>query len=211
MGAPAIAETSDQELVDRVLAGDRAAFEPLVRRHNQRMYRAARAVTRSDSDAEDALQQAWLKVYKNLSQFRGDASFSSWSTRIAVHEAIASNRKRTPIAEVVDIASDQTPDTDLGRAQLGALLESCLSHLPQGNREVMVMRDVLELDTAETADLLGLSHEAVRVRLHRARAAVAATLTDLAHEVYKFDGARCERITKFVMCNVLDEVDVRGA
>src|SRR3954471_14218911 len=139
MGTPAVVEMSDQQLVDSVLAGDRAAFEPLVRRHNQRMYRAARAVTRSDSDAEDALQQAWLKVYKNLSQFRGDASFSSWSTRIAVHEAIASNRKRTPIAEVVDIASDQTPDTDLGRAQLGALLESCLSHLPQGNREVMVM------------------------------------------------------------------------
>src|SRR3954468_9576180 len=203
MGVPAIAEETDQQLVDRVLAGDRAAFEPLVRRHNQRMYRAARAVTRSDSDAEDVLQQAWLNVYRNLAQFRGDAAFSSWATRIAVHEAIAVTRKRPQVADLVEAASDITPDDEVERAQLGALLEKTISHLPQGNREVMVLRDVLELDTAETADLLGLTPEAVRVRLHRARSAVAATLTDLAQEIYRFDGARCERITNFVMRNVL--------
>jgi RNA polymerase sigma-70 factor (ECF subfamily) len=124
-------------------------------------------------------------------------------TRIAVHEAIAVNRKRPVIMEVTDAASDVTPVTDLDRAQLGALLEQCLAQIPQGNREVMVLRDVLELDTAETADLLGLSPEAVRVRLHRARAAIATVLTDLTQEVYRFDGARCDRITARVMSNVL--------
>ncbi len=203
MGTPARADATDFELVESVIAGDRGAFEPLVRRHNQRMYRAARAVTRSDIDAEDVLQQAWLNVYKSLSQFRGEASFATWVTRIAVHEAIAVNRKRPMIMEVTDAPSDVTPVTEIDRAQLGALLEKCLAQIPQGNREVMVLRDVLELDTAETADLLGLSPEAVRVRLHRARAAIATVLTDLTHDVYRFDGARCDRITTRVMGDIL--------
>jgi RNA polymerase sigma-70 factor (ECF subfamily) len=186
-----------------VLAGHRADFEILVRRHNQRLFRAARAVSRTDQDAEDVLQQTWLAIYKNLASFRGEAAFTTWATRIAIHEAIASARKAPVIAEVRDEAADETPDDDVERAQLGRLLEKCLQDLPQGNREVMVLRDVLELDTAETAACLGLSEEAVRVRLHRARAAIAAALTeqlaDHAREIYRFDGARCDRVTAHVM------------
>jgi RNA polymerase sigma-70 factor (ECF subfamily) len=207
----AVVELDDRDAIARVVAGDHAAFGVLVRRYNQRMFRAARAITRTDVDAEDALQQAWLGVFKNLAQFRGDASFATWATRIAVNEAIALTRKRPMVAEVVaepeKHASGATPDADLARAQIGALLESCLANIPQGNREVMVLRDVLELDTAETAACLGLSEEAVRVRLHRARAAVAAAITeqlaDHAREIYSFDGERCDRITALVMCNVL--------
>jgi RNA polymerase sigma-70 factor (ECF subfamily) len=202
-----VAVLDDRDVIARVLAGDRAAFEILVRRHNQRMFRAARAITRTDVDAEDVLQQAWLCVYKNLAQFRGDASFPTWATRIAVNEAIALTRKRPMVAEVVDAASEAAPDTDLARAQVGALLEHCLANIPQGNREVMVLRDILELDTAETAACLGLTEEAVRVRLHRARAAIAAAVTeqlaDHAREIYSFDGARCDRMTAYVMRNVL--------
>ena len=201
-----VAELEDRDIIARVVAGDHAAFEVLVRRHNQRLFRAARAITRSDADAEDVLQQAWLGVFRNLSQFRGDAAFSTWAVRIAVHEAIALTRKRPIIAEVVDSASDDAPDADLARARIGSLLESCLANIPQGNREVMVLRDVLELDTAETAACLGLSEEAVRVRLHRARAAIAAALTeqlaDHAREIYSFDGARCDRVTAHVMRHV---------
>lgn len=203
----AVAELEDTDVIARVVAGDQAAFQVLVRRHNQRMFRAARAITHSDIDAEDVLQQAWLCVYKKLSQFRGDASFATWATRIAVNEAIALTRKRPMVAEVVESAAPIAPDADLARAQIGVLLEACLAGIPQGHREVMVLRDVLELDTAETAACLGLSEEAVRVRLHRARAAVAAAITeqlaDHAREIYKFDGARCDRITAFVMRNVL--------
>jgi RNA polymerase sigma-70 factor (ECF subfamily) len=205
--AAATAELWDLEIIDRVRAGDHNAFEVLVRRYNQRMFRAARAITRTDVDAEDVLQQAWLDVFRNLGQFRGDASFATWATRIAVNEAIALTRKRPIVAEVVDEASSVAPDADLARAQVGALLEACLASIPQGNREVMVLRDVLELDTAETAACLGLTEEAVRVRLHRARAAVAAaiteTLADHAREIYSFDGERCDRITAWVTCNVL--------
>lgn len=210
--APALAELADRDVISRVLAGERAAFETLVRRHNQRMFRAARAITQSDTDAEDVVQQAWLGVYRHLGQFRGDAAFATWATRIAVHEALALTRKRPQVAEVVDRASDVAPDADLARAQVGALLESCLAGIPQGNREVMVLRDVLELDTAETAACLGLTEEAVRVRLHRARAAVAAALTeqlaDHARDIYRFDGARCDRVTAHVMRNVLGDVSL---
>jgi len=197
------ADLTDAEIATRVAGGDRAMFETLVRRHNQRMYRAARAITRSDVDAEDVLQQAWLDIYRNLGRFRGDSSFATWATRIAVHEAISVARKRPLVAEVTDEATSVTPENEVDRAELGALLERCLATIPQGNREVMVLRDVLEMDTAETAELLGLSQEAVRVRLHRGRAAVAAVLTDTMSDVYKFDGARCDRITELVMRTVM--------
>ena len=208
--AVAITELSDAEIATRVAAGDRALFETLVRRHNQRMYRAARAVTRSDADAEDVLQQAWLNVFKNLGRFRGESSFATWATRIAVNEAIAVTRKRPVIAEVADVPSELTPEIELDRAQLGALLERCLATIPQGNREVIILRDVLELDTAETAACLGLTEEAVRVRLHRGRAAVAAVLTHTIADVYHFDGARCDRITAYVMRNVLPAAPLAG-
>ena len=198
------AELRDPEIVARVLAGERADFEVLVRRHNQRLFRAARAITRADHEAEDVLQQAWLDIYRNLAQFRGDAQFSTWATRITVNAAIAAARKRPVIAEVTDAPGGESPDDAVEAAQLGRVLEECLQRLPQGNREVMVMRDVLELDTAETAKLLGLTEEAVRVRLHRARAAVAAELTErMIDKVYSFDGARCDRLTGNVMKQVL--------
>lgn len=196
--ATAHASEPDRAVVARVVNGDRAAFAVLVRRHNQRLFRAARGIVRSDVDAEDVLQQTWLEVFRHLAQFRGDASFTTWATRIAI------NAKQPVIAEVVaDAPGGEEPDAEVERAEVRALLERCLQDIPQGHREVMVLRDVLELDTAETAACLGLTEEAVRVCLHRARTAVAATLSEklgeLARGVYGFDGARCERVTAWVM------------
>ncbi|HEY5920903.1 MAG TPA: sigma-70 family RNA polymerase sigma factor [Kofleriaceae bacterium] len=198
--APKLEDLSDLELVERIREGARDEFEVLVRRHNQRLYRAARAIMKSDDEAEDIVQQAWLEVFRHLAQFRGDAAFTTWATRIAVNAAITHARKRPIVAEVADSVAADQPDSDLERAELGKLLEDSLDRLPQGNREVMVLRDVLELDTAETATMLGLSEEAVRVRLHRARAAVAADLTErMISKVYSFAGERCARITRNVM------------
>ena len=202
--APKLEDLGDQELIERIRAGARDEFEILVRRHNQRLYRAARAIMKTDDEAEDIVQQAWLEVFRNLGQFRGDAAFTTWATRIAVNAAINHARKRPIIAEVADGIAHEKPDEEAERAELGKLLEECLERLPQGNREVMVLRDVLELDTAETAELLGVSEEAVRVRLHRARAAVAASLTErMIDKVYSFDGARCDRVTRNVMAQIL--------
>ncbi|HET9991013.1 MAG TPA: sigma-70 family RNA polymerase sigma factor [Kofleriaceae bacterium] len=195
--------TDDAELIARVLAGSRDDFELIVRRHNQRLFRAARAVLRSETDAEDALQQAWLEIYRNLGSFRGDAAFTTWATRITVNAALSHARKRPALTEATAVETGAGPDADLERVEMGRVLEGCLEQLPQGNREVMVLRDVLELDTAETASLLGLTEEAVRVRLHRARAAVAAALTELTLDhVYEFDGARCARVTCYVMAAI---------
>src|SRR3569833_990910 len=175
----------------------------IARRHNQRLFRAARAVLRSDSDAEDALQQAWLDIYLNLGSFRGDAAFTTLATRITVNAALLQARKRPALSEAATVETGTGPDVELERVELGRVLEGCLAQLPQGNREVMVLRDVLELDTAETAACLGLTEEAVRVRLHRARAAVAAALTALTlGHVYEFDGARCARVTCAVMAAI---------
>jgi len=196
---PALVLDSDSAIIARVIGGARDEFEALVRRHNQRLFRAARAIVKSDVEAEDVLQQTWLEIYRHLGQFRGDAQFTTWATRIAVNAAIAHARKQPVIAEVVETGGDATQDDTVEQAQLGKILEKCLQQLPQGSREVMVLRDVLELDTAETAAALGLTQEAVRVRLHRARAAVAASLVDRMDGVYKFDGARCDRITQAVM------------
>lgn len=202
--AVALAALSDADLIARVVAGSHEDFEGLVRRHNQRLFRAARAIVRSDDEAEDVVQQTWLEVFRHLPQFRGDAAFTTWATRIAVNAALAVARKRPVIAEVPDVEGGEAPDEPVERAELGRLLEACLQRLPQGNREVMVLRDVLELDTAETAECLGLTAEAVRVRLHRARAAVAAELTErMIDKVYSFDGARCDRLTRNVMTLVL--------
>ncbi|HUS30481.1 MAG TPA: RNA polymerase sigma factor [Kofleriaceae bacterium] len=205
--AVASASLSDTDLIARVVGGSREDFEALVRRHNQRLYRAARAIVKSDDEAEDVVQQTWLEVFRHLPQFRGDAQFTTWATRIAVNAALAVARKRPVIAEVsdVDAAHDEAPDQTVQREELGRVLEECLQRLPQGNREVMVLRDVLELDTAETAAMLGLSEEAVRVRLHRARAAVAADLTErMIDKVYSFDGERCNRLTAAVMNALTD-------
>lgn len=198
-----IRDSDDSELISRVCSGIHADFELLVRRHNQRLFRAARAVLRSDIDAEDAVQQAWLDIYRNLKSFRGDSAFTTWATRITVNTAILHARKRPVLSEASSVETGAGPDVALERAEMGRVLEGCLAQLPQGNREVMVLRDVLELDTAETAACLGLTQEAVRVRLHRARAAVAATLTELTLDhVYEFDGARCDRLTSNVMANL---------
>jgi RNA polymerase sigma-70 factor, ECF subfamily len=201
--AVALKTLSDADLIARVVGGASGDFEALVRRHNQRLFRAARAIVKTDDEAEDVVQQTWLEIFRHLPQFRGDAAFTTWATRIAVNAALAVARKRPIIAEVPEMpddTSDAGPDDNVDREQLGRVLEECLQRLPQGNREVMVMRDVLELDTAETAQLLGLTEEAVRVRLHRARAAVAAELTErMIDKVYSFDGERCNRLTAAVM------------
>jgi len=133
MTEPARAELSDGDLVARVLSGaNRADFELLVRRHNQRLFRAARGIVKSDEAAEDVVQQTWLDVFRNLGSFRGDAAFTTWATRICIHGALAHARKHPPVSEVVDIeggVAPDSPDQMVERAELGNVLENVLSRL----------------------------------------------------------------------------------
>jgi len=207
-------EFSDAEAIAAVLDGDRGCFAVLVKRHNQTLFRACRAVLRNDTDAEDAVQAAWINVYRALAGFRAEASFRSWSTRIAVNEASSRLRQHRRFTEVpieeTTMDDSAGPDQAAFAQELGRLLEREIDALPEGMRAVVVLRDVIELDTAETAACLGIEAENVRVRLHRARQVLAQRIADAtgdvagaaSAEVWRFDGERCSRVLAHVMSTI---------
>lgn len=220
MQADGILETArtegwtDEEVVQRVRAGETALYEILVRRYNQRLYRVARAILRNDGEAEDVMQDAYVKAYTHLAQFEGRAGFRAWLTKIAVNEALARLRfqhRMQPLEEegeegettVPVMDHSLNPEQQTSNAELGRILEEALLSLPEQYRAVLMLRDVEEMSTAETADALSLTEENVKVRLHRGRARMRKTLYDrvgtTSREAFPFMGIRCDRVTARVM------------
>jgi RNA polymerase sigma-70 factor (ECF subfamily) len=204
---------TDEEVVGRVRAGDTPLFEVLMRRYNQRLYRAVRAILQNDADAEDAVQQAYLNAYRHLEQFEGRARFSTWLTRIAVYEALSRRRRARdkPLGstddEQIERAVSATPDPERQTyaGELGALLESALATLPHGYRSVFMLREVDGLNTAETAQQLRVSEGTVKTRLHRARDLLQRKLHDVTPaEAFRFDGSRCDRLVAAVMSQLTE-------
>jgi RNA polymerase sigma-70 factor (ECF subfamily) len=209
----------DTQLVDRVKAGDRSAFELLMRRHNQRLFRAIRSVLRNDAEVEDVMQDAYCAAFVHLGQFQGRAKFSTWLLRIGVNEALGRLRRQRTIAiddlplaqgaRVQDPSTpNETPEQQLSGRELVAIVEKALDRLPIEYRSVFVLRVVESLDTAESADVLGLSEAAVKQRLHRAREMLQshlATQLDAAlPATYAFLGARCDRLVANVMAKLAE-------
>ncbi|HLN01545.1 MAG TPA: RNA polymerase sigma factor [Bryobacteraceae bacterium] len=206
---------SDLEVVDRVRAGETGLYELLMRRYNQRLYRTIRSVLTDETEAEDVLQEAWVRAYEHLDQFRGLALFATWLTRIAFHEALARSRKGKRWTQIEDQSGEviaevnrrqttsTTPETEAIRGQLGQMLEAAVDALPERYRSVFVLREVEQLSTTETADCLGLSEEAVKTRLHRSRALLRRDLESrigpAIAEAYSFLGARCDRTVARVL------------
>jgi RNA polymerase sigma-70 factor, ECF subfamily len=204
---------SDEQIVAQVVAGQTALFEVLMRRHNERIYRAARAIVRDDREAEDVMQQAYVNAYAHLRQFDGRAKFSTWLTRIAVNEALARARKQgryepfdeqTPAAGDVFMSRQQAdPERQAFTRELGSLLESAVDSLPDGAREVFMLREIEGLSTAETAACLGVSEDVIKTRLSRARAALRRDLFEraglAASNAFTFERPRCDRIVAAVM------------
>jgi RNA polymerase sigma-70 factor, ECF subfamily len=208
---------TDEELIDRVLTGDTALYEIIVRRYNQRLYRVARAILRDDSEAEDVMQDAYVRAYQHLGQFARRAPFSTWLTRIAVHEALARLRKRNRTQQlndgeqegefVMNLAEPSLdPEQTASKAELGHLLEEAFLALPEQFRVVMMLRDVEELSTAQTAEALEISEENVKIRLHRGRAMVRGWLFQRvgvkAKDAFPFMGARCDRVVANVFARL---------
>jgi RNA polymerase sigma-70 factor (ECF subfamily) len=201
--------TPDLQIILEVRRGDLKAFEVLMRRYNRLVFRTVRSITRSDAEAEDVTQEAWIAAYRNLAQFEGRAAFSTWLTRIAIRLAAA--RTRTPFRfETLDDLDrmdmereSDTPAAALERRQTASMLERALDELPADYRLVLVLRDVEQLSTSETAESLGVTEENVRVRLHRSRAALRerlqANLEGNMEDVFAFDGQRCDRMVHAVM------------
>lgn len=208
---------SDEQVVRRVVAGHTALFEILMRRHNERLYRAARAILKDDREAEDVMQQAYVNAYSHLRQFDGRAQFSTWLTRIAVHEALARIRKRGRLTEFIPdrhstqespMQSSSVPDPERQAfsRELGTLLEHAIDRLPDGAREVFMLRQVEGLSTAEVAAALDLSEDAVKARFSRARAALRRDLVDriglASAEAFRFLRPRCDRVVASVLSRI---------
>ncbi|MDE2449265.1 MAG: RNA polymerase sigma factor [Gammaproteobacteria bacterium] len=212
----AVAE-DDASLVRRVLAGDPTAFALVMRRFNRRLYRLARAILGDDTEAEDALQEAYLDAHRSLGQFRGEASLATWLSRLVVNECLGRMRRSarrqnvipmTPSPsdrEIEAVPSDEvgSPDAAADRAQMRAILERRIDALPETFRAVFVLRSVEELSVEETAECLGIPAETVRSRHFRAKSLLREALArevDIAERnVWEFAGERCDRIVARVL------------
>lgn len=198
---------SDERIAEQVVGGDRDAFEVIMRRHNQRLFRTARAILKDDAEAEDAVQQGYLSAYRSLDSFRGEARLATWLTRIVVHEALR-RRKRGRFADlsVVEEPEEErvpSPEEHASQGELRILLERAIDSLPDSYRVVFVMRDVQEMTSREVGACLDMTEEAVRVRLHRARRALREWLMEQmdtkASDAFRFAGTRCDRIVAYVL------------
>jgi len=210
----------DAALAASVASGDPAAFELLMRRHNRRLYRLARATLRDDADAEDALQETYLRAIKAIGGFRGESSLATWLSRLLLHECLDRLRRegrRRDIAQMVSTDADEhvehesmndpsphgTPHDLAERAEVRALLERKLDELPEAFRTVFVLRGVEEMDVSEVAQCLGIPEATVRSRFFRARSLLRGLLArdfDLAErDVFAFGGAHCDRVVADVL------------
>lgn len=222
--APVTAQTPEEELIARAAAGEGAAFEQLMRRNNQRLFRTARSILKDDGEAEDAVQDAYLRAWRALPEFRAQSRLSTWLVRIVANEALG--RLRRTKAQVIPLEAamsshdheiqaafaddpERNPDRLLARAQVRALLESRIDQLPEMYRTVFMLRAVEELSVGETAEALGMPEATVRTRFFRARAllreGLAGEMDTALPEVFSFDGARCDRIVARVLARASAE------
>jgi RNA polymerase sigma factor (sigma-70 family) len=208
----------DGSIARRIAGGDRVAFELLMRRHNRRLYRLARATLRDGAEAEDALQEAYLHAFRAMGQFRGNASLSTWLSRLVLNECLGRIRRHNRRENVIPMvraneevtegcaATAESPDAAMARAQVRNLLERKVDELPDGFRTVFVMRSVEDLSVAETATVLGIPEETVRSRHFRAksllRAALEAQLGQAESDLFDFGGEHCDRVVAGVLARL---------
>ncbi len=198
---------SDEDVVARVRAGDTQLFELLMRRHNQRLYRVARSILRDEAEVEDALQEAYVSAFTHLDQFQGRARFSTWLTRIAVHEALHRRERQRRLTGSEEVVDDlETPEADPEKrafhGELRQILEASIDRIPAGYRTVFMLREVEGLSTADTAACLSIPEETVKTRLHRARQQLRRQIDQAlgtgVKEAFAFGFERCDRLVAAV-------------
>jgi RNA polymerase sigma-70 factor (ECF subfamily) len=231
----AAAALSDAALARRIEAGDLAAFEQLMRRHNRALFRTARAILKDDGEAEDAVQEAYLLAYRSIATFRGDARLSTWLTRIVANEAFGRLRKHARRAAILPLRVDDDPtaresahdirteseapamdrpDNMALRREMRQLIEARIDALPDAYRVVFMLRAVEELSVEETAESLGIPESTVRTRFFRARSLLRESLAqdvDRAYvDAFGFAGERCDRIITHVLARLAGDSSPRG-
>jgi RNA polymerase sigma-70 factor (ECF subfamily) len=210
---------SDEEVVRKVIAGETALFEILMRRYNRRLFRVTRSIVTNDLEAEDIIQDAYVRAYQHLNQFEGRARFSTWLTKIAIYEAYARVRRigyqKVDSIAVLEgqgmdvVAKVRNPEQQIYDGELKMVLEKAFDALSDDYRSVFMLREIEGLSTAETAECLEISEENVKTRLHRARVVLQRELYSLfganANVAFQFLGARCDRIVERVLERILQQ------
>ncbi len=210
-------EQSDAAVIEEVLSGNTALFELLMRRYNERVYRATRSILRDEHEVEDVMQQAYINAFTHLRQFNGSARFSTWLTRIAVNEALARVRRQARYETFdADTASSEplmpgspvrNPEQQASTRELRVILEWAIDRLPNGMREVFMLREVEGLSTLEVAECLGVSEDVVKSRLSRGRATLRSLLLErtgaTAPDVFRFYRPRCDRVVAGVLTRIV--------
>jgi RNA polymerase sigma-70 factor (ECF subfamily) len=206
-----VGEPTDEEILARVSAGVVEAFELVMRRYNRRLFRSVRAILKDDSEVEDVIQEAYVSAYAHLADFSGRARFSTWLTRIAIHEAFGRLRKRrrsepwdgTTGEDDAMMTPLSSPEKHASDGELRKLLEQVVDTLPEAFRTVFVLRAVEQLSVAETSEVLGIPEDTVKTRLHRARgllqSRIEAHVGDRVPELYDFQGVQCDAIVASVL------------
>ena len=219
-------EGGDLTLARRIAAGDRAAFEQLMRSHNLALFRTARSIVRDDADAEDVLQDAYIAALRHMGDFRGGSRLTTWLTRIVINTALGRlrSRRRDNVVELLDARlpdspleqamvddPNTSPEQSVMRSQLRGLLEHQIDALPLAYRAAFILREVEEMTIDEAAECLAIPAATVRTRVFRARALLRAALAEqmdiAAADVFRFAGARCDRI----VAGVLDRLHAQDA
>lgn len=211
-------DLTNELLAERILQGDTALFEIIMRRHNQLLYRIARTVLRNDAEAEDVMQDAYVRAYKNLAQFAGRSSFTTWLSKIAFYEALARVRKQKRFVELETIPESEReamqsfqnsvpgPEHQASNLEVKRLLEEEVDALPDNYRAVFVLRNVEEMSAADVAEILNITTENVKTRLHRAHALLRKRLFlrtgAQSHEAFLFHASRCDRVVKTVLATL---------
>ncbi len=201
-----LSQLSDKELVSRVLSGEKHLFEWIMRRYNQRLFRAGIAILGDEMEVEDAMQNAYIKAYQHLAGFEHRASLSTWLIKILINECLAQKNKKAHL-KVVNIeyhpenmSSMKTPSNILMNKEMGIALETAIAHLPEKYRLVFMLREIEALPVKETGDILGIEEANVKVRLNRAKAMLRRSLgNDMKAHVYTFHLTRCGRLVNHVL------------
>jgi RNA polymerase sigma-70 factor (ECF subfamily) len=202
----------DEEVISRVMAGNRNLYSVLIRRYNQRLYRVAMSILNNDSETEEAMHVAYIKAFENLGKFEKRSAFSTWLTRILINECLLRVKKRNRALiidddmienEIQQHSGDtvKTPLMSVLNSELRSILEKAISQLPDKYRTVFIMRELENMSIIETQECLDLTEENVKVRLNRAKAMLRNSLTSLykKEDLLSFHLVRCDRITENVM------------
>ena len=204
---------TDEQVIARVRSGEVQLFELLMRRHNERIYRAVRSILRDEAEAEDAMQAAYLHAFAHLAEFEERAAFATWLTRIAVHQALAQRRhalRSVPEDEAVMnklVSAGRSPEESTLDQEHHRLLVSAIDALPEHFRTVFMLRQVQELSVEETARSLDLKEQTVKTRLHRARVLLRRTLLQQLEPsvsgLLAFEAPRCDRVVSAVLSRLI--------